>query len=63
MKMETDNSEDFVKALEKISERVEKMPDWKKNGWAILEENSTYCGSVEKKQNFSDSHDKKILQT
>lgn len=56
----------FIEALEEISKRVEKMPEWKKEGWAILEEESYYCGSTEEFQNekryldFSDYPNKMV---
>jgi len=33
---------EFIDALEEISERVSNMPEWKKEGWAILDENPDY---------------------
>ena len=47
----------FLEALEKISKRVAQMPEWKKEGWAILEEESYYCGSTEKFQKSEQKQD------
>ncbi len=36
---------EFLEQLEQISKKLDEMPEWKKNGWAILDEiEPYYCG-------------------
>ncbi len=55
-KEETMSDETFSEPLEKISEEVEKIPAWKKEGWAILYDEPPYCGAREPKLNKEYKH-------
>jgi hypothetical protein len=32
-----ENSQGFIQGLEKIGEKVDKWPEWKREGWAVLD--------------------------
>lgn len=45
----TETNENFIEILEEIGEAVQKWPEWKREGWAILDlkedTNTISCGS------------------
>jgi hypothetical protein len=61
MNKTANNEESFIEGLKRVSKRVEKMPEWKKVGWAILDDKSLQFDSpketkVDKSKDLSSNY-------